>query len=79
MNVNIAIICGRITRDIEMKTTTSGNSVASFGIVTNRTWTQDGIKKEEAEFHNVVAFGKIAETIAQYSKKGDELFYSRTQ
>jgi len=71
MNVNKAIICGNLTRDPEERTLPSGQSVSSFGIATNRVWTNaEGQKQEQAEFHNVVAFGKLAEICNQYLTKG---------
>jgi len=71
MNLNKAFIVGNLTRDPELKSLPSGNSVVNFGVATNRVWTdQSGQKKEEAQFHNVVAFGKQAESINQYLKKG---------
>jgi len=71
MNVNKAIICGNLTRDPEERTLPSGQSVSSFGIATNRVWTNaEGQKQEQVEFHNVVAFGKLAEICNQYLTKG---------
>jgi len=73
MNLNKAQLIGRTTRDIELKTLPSGTTVASFSLATNRTWKQDGQKKEATTFHNIVAFGKTAEILAQYVHKGDEI------
>lgn len=71
MNFNKAIIVGNLTRDPEMRTTTSGQQVASFGIATNRVWTnQDGSRQEATEFHNIVAFGKLADICSKYLNKG---------
>ncbi|MBI4653084.1 single-stranded DNA-binding protein [Candidatus Kuenenbacteria bacterium] len=71
MNLNRAIIVGRITRNPEFRTTPNGQSVASFGIATNRFWTgADGQKQEKVEFHNIVAWGKLAEICNQYLNKG---------
>lgn len=74
MNLNKAFIIGNITRDPELKALPSGMKVASFGIATNRTYKVNDEKKEEVEYHNIVAFGKTAETISTYCKKGDNLF-----
>lgn len=65
-----------MTRDPELKALPSGIHVANFGVATNRVWKDknSGEKKEEVEFHNVVAFGKTAETISQYIHKGDEIY-----
>jgi single-strand DNA-binding protein len=75
MYLNKAIIIGNLTRDPELKSIPSGIKVASFGVATNRTWKdQSGAKKEAVEYHNVVAFGKQAELIAQYCKKGNSIY-----
>ena len=75
MYINKVTLLGNLTRDPELKTIPSGSKVASFSLATNRTWkNQNGMKQEEVEYHNVVAFGKPAEIIAQYSKKGSSLF-----
>lgn len=71
MYLNKVIIIGNLTRDPELKALPSGVQVVNMSIATNRTWKdKDGQKKEEVEFHNVVAFGKTAELSAQYLKKG---------
>ncbi len=71
MNVNKAIICGNLTRDPEERTLPSGQPISSFGVATNRVWTNaEGQKQEQAEFHNIVAFGKLAEICNQYLTKG---------
>lgn len=71
MYLNKVLLYGNLTRDPELKNTTSGNLVASFGLATNRSFkNKDGQQQEQAEFHNVVAFGKTAEIIGQYLKKG---------
>ena len=66
---------GNLTKDPELKTLPSGSSVANFGIATNRVWkNQQGEKQEEVQFHNVVVFGKQADTVSQYLKKGSSAF-----
>ena len=71
MNFNKAIILGNVTKDIELKTLPSGQSVANFGVATNRFYTDKaGQKQQFAEFHNVVAFGKLAEICSRYLNKG---------
>lgn len=71
MNLNKVFIIGNLTRDPELRSLPSGQSVASFGVATNRTWkNQQGEKKEDVQFHNIVVFGKQADTVAQYLKKG---------
>lgn len=75
MNVNLAIIVGNITRDPEMKVTPSGHNVCSFSVATNKTWyDKQNQKQERAEFHNVVAWGKAAENIAKYMRKGSQIY-----
>ena len=74
MYLNKAILIGNLTRDPELKALPSGIKVANFSIATNRTYKdKDGNKKEEVEFHNLVAFGKQAEVIEQWCKKGSQL------
>ena len=74
MNLNKVFIMGNLTRDPELKTLPSGSSVANFGIATNRVWrNQQGEKQEEVQFHNVVVFGKQADTVSQYLKKGSSV------
>lgn len=75
MNVNKAIIIGRLTRDPELRSTQSGRQVASISVATSFTYKdQSGQKQEKTEFHNVVAWGKQAEVIAQYFTKGQEIY-----
>lgn len=71
MDINKAIIVGRLTRDPEMRTTPSGINVTSFGVATNFVWSDaEGKKKESVEFHNVVAWRKLGEIVGQYLRKG---------
>lgn len=71
MNLNKVFILGRITKDPEIRAMPSGAKVASFGMATNRFYkAQDGSKKDEAEFHNIVLFGKVAEIAERYVKRG---------
>lgn len=75
MNVNKAILVGRITNDLELKKLPSGNAVTSFSLATNKTYTDNnGNKQEKVEFHNVVVFGKTAENVARYMTKGSQIF-----
>jgi single-strand DNA-binding protein len=75
MNLNKAMIIGNLTRDPEVKTTPSGITVASFAVATNRVWTdQQGQKKENVEFHNVVAWRRLAEICGQYLHKGSKIY-----
>lgn len=71
MNLNKAIVIGNLTQNPEVKTTPSGQTVANFSVATNRFWNdQQGQRQEQAEFHNVVAWGKLAEIAGQYLAKG---------
>lgn len=71
MNFNKAVILGRLTRDPETRTMPSGQTVASFSLATNRVWNdQQGNRQESTEFHNVVAFGKLADICSRYLNKG---------
>jgi single-strand DNA-binding protein len=75
MYINKAFVYGNLTRDPELKALPSGSQVVNFGLATNRTYKdKDGQKQEATEFHNIVAFGRSAELIAQYMKKGRPLF-----
>lgn len=75
MNVNKVIIVGRLTRDPEKKAIPSGQTVTNFSIATSRKWkSQDGQDQEKTEFHNIVAWGKRGEVIAQYMTKGQEIY-----
>ncbi len=74
MYLNKAIIIGNLTRDPELKSLPSGMRVASLSMATNRVWKdQNGVKQESADYHNVVVFGRQAETVAQYMKKGSSI------
>lgn len=72
MNLNKIFLIGRLTRDPESRALPSGQAVSSFGLATNRAWTnpETNEKQEQTEFHNIVAFGKLAEICNQYLKKG---------
>ncbi len=68
---NQAIIMGNLTRDPELRTTTGGQQVASFAVATNRSWSSpSGERQEAVEYHEVVAWGKLGELVAQYLVKG---------
>ena len=75
MDLNRATILGRLTRDPEVRTTPSGQSVASFSIATSRVWKNaEGQKQEAVEYHNIVAWGKLAEICGQYLNKGKKVY-----
>ncbi len=68
---NQAIVMGNLTRDPELRSTPSGQSVASFAVATNRVWQdQSGERKEAVEYHEIVAWGKLGELASQYLAKG---------
>jgi single-strand DNA-binding protein len=68
---NQAIVMGNLTRDPELRSTPSGQQVASFAVATNRTWLDaSGERKEAVEYHEIVAWGKLGELAAQYLAKG---------
>ncbi len=70
-NFNKVILAGNLTRDPELRFTPKGMAICKFGLAINRAWTNEaGEKKEEVTFVDVDAFGRQAETIAQYLKKG---------
>lgn len=73
MYLNKAILVGNLTRDPEKKALPSGITVTSFSIATNRVWIKDGQKQESTDYHNIVVFGRQAETSAQYLKKGQNV------
>ncbi len=74
MYLNKALIIGNLTRDPELKSLPSGIKVCSFSVATNRVWKdKNGAKQESADYHNVVVFGRQAETVAQYMKKGSQV------
>lgn len=71
MNLNKAFVLGNVTRDPEVRALPSGQQVTSFSIATNRFYTdQQGQKKQDVEFHNIVCFGKLADISSRYLTKG---------
>ncbi len=75
MYINKVIIYGNLTRDPEVRALPSGQQVATFSVATNRVYRdKDKNRKETTEFHNVVAFGRLAEIIGQYMKKGRPIY-----
>jgi single-strand DNA-binding protein len=74
MYLNKAMVIGNLTRDPETKALPSGIKVCNFSVATNRTWKdKNGAKQESADFHNVVVFGRQAEIVQQYMKKGSSI------
>lgn len=75
MYLNKAMLYGNLTRDPELRALPSGMNVVNFSIATNRTFKdRDGKKQEQTDFHNVVVFGRQADTVNQYLKKGSAVF-----
>jgi single-strand DNA-binding protein len=75
MYINKAMLFGNLTRDPELRALPSGMNVCNFSVATNRTFKdRDGKKQEQTDFHNVVVFGRQADTVAQYLKKGSSVF-----
>jgi single-strand DNA-binding protein len=71
MYLNKAFVYGNLTRDPELRSLPSGAPVTSFSLATNRVWNdRDGKRQESTDYHNIVVFGRQAETVAQYLKKG---------
>ncbi|MFZ2681742.1 MAG: single-stranded DNA-binding protein [Patescibacteria group bacterium] len=74
-SLNRVTLIGNLTRDPELRKTTGGQSVASFTIATNRAYTSsDGQKKDQADYHSLVAWGRLGEICAQYLVKGKKIY-----
>lgn len=73
-SVNMAVIIGNMTRDPEMRYTPNGQAVTTFSVATNRKWVSEGVEKEEVEFHNIVAWNKLAELCSQLLTKGRKVY-----
>jgi len=75
MDLNKAQLIGRLTRDPEVRSIPSGESVATFSVATGFRWTdKQGNKQEKTEFHNIVAWRKLAEICGQYLRKGSKIY-----
>lgn len=74
MNLNKVFLIGNLTRDPETRALPSGQSVTSFGIATNRMYKRDGKQEKQTEFHNIVAFGRLAEIASQYLTRGKMVY-----
>lgn len=74
-SINKVVLLGNLTRDPELKQTPNGTTVSSFGVATNRSWTtSDGQTKEEAQYHRIVAWQKLAELSQKLLKKGTKVY-----
>lgn len=70
------MIIGNLTRDPEVRTTSTGQQVCTLSVATNRSWTDaKGAKQEDVEFHSVVVWGKLAEICGQYLAKGRKVYF----
>jgi single-strand DNA-binding protein len=75
MNINKAMVYGNLTRDPELKALPSGMNVCSFSLATNRVYSdRDGNRQEQADYHNIVVFGKQADNCAKYLSKGNSAY-----
>ena len=75
MYINKALLYGNLTRDPELRALPSGQNVANFSIATNRRFKdRDGKQQEQTDFHNVVVFGRQADIVAQFLKKGSATY-----
>jgi len=73
--VNKVILIGNLTRDPELRQTSSGQAIVTFGLATNRDWfTKDGRRLDSTEFHELVAWAKLGEICHQYLKKGKLIY-----
>lgn len=74
-SLNKVLLIGNLTRDPELRYTPQGTAVCTFGVATNRSWmTEEGERKEETEFHTVIAWNKLAEICAEYLTKGKQVY-----
>lgn len=74
-SINKVVLLGNLTRDPELKYTPAGTAVCTFGIATNRAWTTtDGQTKEEAQYHRIVAWQKLAELCSKLLTKGRKVY-----
>ena len=73
MSFNRAVVLGRVGKDPVIKHTTDGNQIASFSLATSSFSNRNGEKKEYTEWHNLVCYGRTAELVANYVKKGTQL------
>lgn len=75
-SLNKVLLIGNLTRDPNLRYTPNGTAVCSFGLATNRSWTPSdgGEKQEKVEFHNIVAWAKLADICGQLLHKGDKVY-----
>lgn len=76
-SLNTAQVIGNLTADPELSQTPGGQSVCTVGVATNRSWKDArGQKQEEVEFHSIVCWGKLADIVGQYLKKGAKVYFA---
>ncbi|QQS20863.1 MAG: single-stranded DNA-binding protein [Candidatus Moraniibacteriota bacterium] len=76
MNINKAILVGRLTRDPETRSTQGGQTVTTIGLATSHRWSdKSGQKQEKTEFHTIILWGKLGEIAGQYLTKGQEAYF----
>jgi len=75
-SLNLAQLIGNLTRDPELKYTSTGSAYCTFGVATNRDWKTDGEVKQQTDYHNIVAWGKLGELCSQLLKKGTKVYVS---
>ena len=75
-SLNTITLIGNLTKDPEVRTTLQGTNVTTFSLATNREWVVNGEKKNETQFHRIVAWAKLADLCAQYLHKGSKAFVS---
>tara|TARA_Y100000310_G_scaffold335709_1_gene418443 strand:+ start:637 stop:1161 length:525 start_codon:yes stop_codon:yes gene_type:complete len=74
-SLNKVLLIGNLTRDPELRYTPQGTAVCTFGLATNRSWsTEEGGKREETEFHTIVAWNRLAEIVAEFLNKGKQVY-----
>lgn len=73
-SINKVILIGNLSRDPELRYTPQGTAVCTMGLATNSSWTTDGQKHEEVEYHRLVAWSKLAEICSQYLTKGSKIY-----
>ena len=75
MDLNRSTLLGRLTQDLELKQTPNGTKVLSTSMVTNEVFTDNtGVKQENADFHNLVVWGKLAENLEKYARKWSRIY-----
>ncbi len=75
MSLNKVMLIGRLGRDVELRYANNGNAVGNFSVATSEQWKdKEGNKQERTEWHNIVAWGKLAENCSAYIRKGSQVY-----